>query len=101
MPKTIIQSKNYQVPQAIKDYLEEKLASLDKIWPAILDARVELFFDQTVKEGKPFRAEINLRMSGKRLLRAESAGVSIFEAIDIMERLIKRELIKFKEKIER
>jgi len=100
MPKLILQGTNYEIRPAIKKYLENELADLHRFSPKILEARAELAFDQTVKEGRPFRAEINLRIGGK-ILRAVNTGTSIFEAIDLMLKTIKQELIKFKEKMSR
>ena len=99
MVKIILQGTHYRVPDEIKAYLDKKLSSLDSLFPRLLDARVELAFDQAVKEGRPFRAEINLRVPGK-LLRAESTGGSVLEAIDIVIDEIKRELIEFKERLQ-
>ncbi len=97
MIKLILQGTRYRVSEGIRGYLETKLSALTRLSNQILDARVELAFDQTIKEGQPFRAEINLRVP-RELLRAEATGGSILEAIDLMLEEVRRQLLAYQEK---
>ncbi len=61
---------------------------------------VEIEVEKTTKHhktGKLFRAEANISM-GRALLRAEAVGEDLYEAIDLLEPKLAREIKKFKER---
>lgn len=100
-----ITSTNFEVTDAIKDYLTEKLLDLEKIINVPEDtqvlAEVELAKNTEHHQsgGNLFKAEINLTISGK-LFRIVSDQHDIYAAIDEMKDGIVREVKKDKEKTE-
>ncbi len=98
--KINLKTKNFGLTQAIKNYLEEKLNSLDKFLPPdeSISANVELA--KTTKhhqKGDIFKAEVNLNMPG-RLIRAVAEQWDLRVAIDAAKDELQREIRGRKEK---
>jgi len=102
--KKIIKTKDVQLSFAMEDYLDKKLASLEKfigdVNPELAMAEIEI--GRTTRHhqtGDIFRAEINLSIGGK-LFRAESEMDDLYAAIDEVRDDLEREIKKFKTKKE-
>ncbi|OGL87373.1 ribosomal subunit interface protein [Candidatus Uhrbacteria bacterium RIFCSPLOWO2_02_FULL_48_12] len=93
-----IKGTNLELTPALKKYATEKIASLVKFYPGLIQARIEL--ERTTKhhhKGEVWRAESNI--SGpQHLFRAEAMANDIYAAIDAMKDELKRELQALKEK---
>lgn len=68
----------------LRDYVEKKLASLDKFLTDQEGARadVELEFARLV-DGPKYRAELAVLDPGQKDMRAEARGTTLHEAIDV------------------
>lgn len=94
--KTNIKATNLELSPAIRAYLEEKLATLERILPSgdedsvLIDAEVGKDTNHHL-HGEIFRAEVNLRFSG-RFLRAEAFNEDLYAAIDEMRDDITRQV---------
>ncbi|OGN27695.1 MAG: ribosomal subunit interface protein [Candidatus Yanofskybacteria bacterium RIFCSPLOWO2_01_FULL_49_17] len=96
--KIDIFSKNIELNPALREFIEEKLGSLDRYIPGLADIRVEIARpSKHHRSGHVFYAEANVKLGGK-VLRAQAHHLDLHSAIiDVRDEL--KELIKkFKEK---
>lgn len=109
--KINIKTTNLKLTPSIKNYIEEKIGSFDKIIPQLKND------DFSAKKGKPtveawveigkttshhhkgevFRAECQIRLPG-RSLRAESTREELHLAIDEVKDELQGEIKKYREK---
>ena len=95
-----IKSKNIELSQNIKDYIEDKIGSTEKFINTKLETQVDFEIEKTTehhKKGDIFRAEANLILPGK-LLRAEAKSSDIYFSINEVKDRIQIELKKYKDK---
>jgi len=101
--KINITIKNLEISPSIKEYIENKMASLDKLmkrWEA--EGSVELNFDagRTTKhhhKGNVYYAEANLKVPGK-MIRAHKTNEDLHAAIDEVKEVLAEEIKEYKEK---
>lgn len=93
--KLIIKAKNTTLTPAIKVYIEDKLKGIAKLLKEEDKVRVEIEVDKKDKDGKLFRAEIDIQPRG---YYADSRGNDIYEAMDLTIPKIKEQLVKQKDK---
>lgn len=98
----IIKATHTTLTKSLRDYIQRKLVlPLEKLIDSntsapMLNIEAELM-TRHHKQGRIFRAEANLVL-GKKILRAEANGESLYEAIDLLEYELRREARRFKEK---
>ena len=78
----IIKSKNFELTDAIKSFVNEKVGALGRFEAKILEARVDLERGTKHNTGDIFRAEI-MMYAPKDLLRAEGEASDLYAAIDL------------------
>ncbi len=94
-----IKGTNLDLTDAIKDYVNEKIGSLEKFYDGILLARVDVgLTTKHHQKGNIFRAEVNLDVPQKYVLRAEAKKEDLYMAINEVKDELQRQLKKFKEK---
>jgi putative sigma-54 modulation protein len=97
--KIDIKGTNMELTEAIKDYVNEKIGSMEKFFDNIIEARVDV--GKTTnhhQKGDVFRAEVNLQVP-HTLLRAEAEREDLYMAINEVKDEIQRQLKKYKEKM--
>ena len=95
-----IKGTNLELTQAIKDYINEKVGGLEKFFDQALIARVDVgLTTKHHQKGDVFRAEINLEVPQKHLLRAESVRDDLYVAINEAKLELERQVRKYKEKM--
>jgi len=95
-----IKGTNLELTQAIKDYINEKVGSLAKFFDQALIARVEVgLTTKHHQKGNIFRAEINLEVPQKNLLRAEAVSEDLYVSINQAREELERQIKKYKEKM--
>lgn len=99
--KTTIKATNVTLTDNINDYVEKRLAAIEKLvsgddTSALCAIEVEKTTEHH-KSGQIFRAEFNLHISGGDF-RAESSKETLFDAIDSAKDEIVRELRRHKNK---
>ncbi|PIR71926.1 MAG: ribosomal subunit interface protein [Candidatus Nealsonbacteria bacterium CG10_big_fil_rev_8_21_14_0_10_36_24] len=114
--KIVIKTKNLELNQELQDYIQEKINSLEKFAKVF---QGENYYNGFFTKGKPraevwveigrttkhhqkgdiFRAEVQMRLSGKSL-RAESERNDLKLAITEIKDELQRELKKYKGKRE-
>ncbi len=90
-----IKAKNTTLTPAIKNFIGDKLATLDKFLKQEDKLRVELEVDKRDKDGLHFRAEIDIQPRG---YFAEARANDFYEAMDLVMPKIKEQLVKSKDK---
>ena len=100
--RKIIKTKDLNLTDTIEDYLEKKLASLEKFLSDFNQESIiaEIEVGRTTRHhqtGDIFRAEINLSINGK-LFRVESERDDLYAAIDEVRDDLEQEIRKFKTK---
>ena len=101
--KINITVKNLEISPSIKEYIENKMSSLDKFmkkWEA--KGSVELNFDagRTTKhhnKGNVYYAEANLKVPGN-MIRVRKTNEDLHVAIDAVKEVLAEEIKKYKEK---
>ena len=94
-----IKGTEVTVTAEIREYLEKKLAHLEKFLHDINAARADVELQYLVGEAKMYRVEIMLyEPSLKSSLRAEARGGTLYEAMDIVEAELFTELTREKKK---
>jgi len=93
----IIQGKNIEVTDRLREYVEKKVSRLDRYMPDIDEARVELATESARSAEHRQVAQLTLRAKGK-ILRAEERTEDIFSAIDVMVNKIHRQIARYKGK---
>jgi putative sigma-54 modulation protein len=82
-----------EVTNALREYVESKLARLKRHFDQPLDVRTQLSLD------KPdHKAEATVTISGK-VLHADAAAIDMYAAIDLLADKLDRLLMKHKEKV--
>lgn len=89
-------TQNIKLSGELQDFLEEKIQKFSRFSDKIWQARVDLSFNPGHDKNKLVRLEINLRMPNK-ILRVETRAANLREAVDQVERKIKKQLEGYKE----
>ena len=97
-----LKGTNIKLNQSIRDYLNEKIVRLAEKLIKKSDELIKLDLEvgritRHHRHGKVFRAEANLTI-GSRNLYADAVGEDLYEAIDLLEEELEREIKKFKTK---
>ncbi|MBT3230862.1 ribosome-associated translation inhibitor RaiA [Candidatus Uhrbacteria bacterium] len=98
---TQINGTNLELTQAIKDYVEKRVAKLEKFSSGFEPCDVAVDVGKTTtgqQKGRIFRAEFNLNIPGT-LLRAEEVEEDLYAAIDKAVDALARQIKDYKEKI--
>jgi ribosomal subunit interface protein len=97
MLKIDLSSKDLKLTDAIVAGVEKKIGVLDKYLKSATtptEVRVEVFKSSNHhKKGEIFEVVANLKLGGS-LLRVETSGVELYEAIDRAKDELKREITK-------
>ena len=93
----IVQGKNIQVTDRLREYVETKVDKLDRFLPTITDARMELASEQTRKHGDRQIAQLTIHSKGM-MLRAEERSGDIFTSVDMVMDKMKRQIDRYKSK---
>lgn len=87
--------RNIDVTDAMRQYAEDKLAKLDRIWDQIIDASVVMSYDSNRNAANPAKVEVQVNVPGG-LIRAEERGLDTYAAIDLVVDKLERQLRRFK-----
>jgi putative sigma-54 modulation protein len=93
----IVQGKNIQVTDRLREYVETKVNRLDRYLPTITDARMELASERTRKHGDRQIAQLTVHSKGM-MLRAEERSGDIFTSVDMVMDKMRRQIDRYKSK---
>jgi putative sigma-54 modulation protein len=88
--KLQMKSKNMQVSEKMKAYVEKKLGKLDKFFDSDVETTLN-FIEQKNRQ----KIEITMPVNGF-ILRAEEEGQDIFPAIDLVVDKLEKQILKYK-----
>ena len=98
-----LQSKNLEITEAIREYVEKKVTNLNKVLSQIEESggEVQVLFDISRntkhKEGEVFHADCLINVSGKKFY-ASTDKEDLYEAIDYLKESLFLEISKDKDK---
>ncbi|MBU2566884.1 ribosome-associated translation inhibitor RaiA [Patescibacteria group bacterium] len=93
-----IRAKNMDLTDAIKQYTEEKLMSLDKFYDNIIHIEVDLGLDTTRhNKGEIYSCTVNIDVPGT-LFRVSKQEKDLYKAIDKVRDHLREEITAWKEK---
>lgn len=90
-----LSGRNVEVTDSMRDYVEEKLARLDRYHDQITDARVTLTVRDVRNAERRNRVEVQLNVPNG-IIRAEEHHADMYAAIDKASDVLERQLRKFK-----
>jgi putative sigma-54 modulation protein len=93
----IIQGKNMEVTDRLREYIEKKVGKLDRYLPTITEARVELSVESAKSAKDRQVAQLTVRSRGA-LLRAEERSADMFACIDAVVDKMYRQIVRYKGK---
>ncbi|MBT4849748.1 ribosome-associated translation inhibitor RaiA [Candidatus Parcubacteria bacterium] len=93
-----IYNKKFDLTPAFKKYLKEKLQGLKKYKNDIESVNIELARDQHHKKGEVFTVGLNITMPNKHTIQVSETNSDAYAAVDIVQDIVARQLVKYKEK---
>ncbi len=87
--------RNVEITDAIRNYLEKKLARLERYFDGIQDAKVVLSLAGSPHVERRAKAEIQLNVPGG-LIRVEEEDPDLYAAIDQAVEVLEKQLKRFK-----
>ncbi|HFB39260.1 MAG TPA: ribosome-associated translation inhibitor RaiA, partial [Oceanithermus sp.] len=87
--------RNVEITDAIRGYLEKKLARLERYFDGIQDAKVVLSLAGSPHVERRAKAEIQLNVPGG-LIRVEEEDPDLYAAIDRAVEVLEKQLKRFK-----
>jgi putative sigma-54 modulation protein len=90
--------RNVEVTDALRNYVEDRLAKLERFSSQIVDAKVVLTVRADSRNDRSHRVEVQINMP-QGIIRAEEAAADMYAAIDSAGELLERQLKRFKEKV--
>ena len=93
-----IRGENIEVTPAIREYVEKKIAKLDRYFTESPDAQVNV--NLKVYNDKKSKVEVTITMT-QLVLRAEEMNVDMYAAIDLIVDKLERQIRKHKTKVNR
>ncbi|MGA9348750.1 MAG: ribosome-associated translation inhibitor RaiA [Anaerolineae bacterium] len=93
----IIQGKNIEVTDRLREYIEKKVGKLDRYLPTITEARMELSVESAKSAKDRQVAQLTVRSKGT-FLRAEERSADMFTSIDAIVDKMYRQIVRYKGK---
>jgi putative sigma-54 modulation protein len=94
--RTIVKGKNYEVPDAVREYAQRKLRRLERLLDDQSDATVELSVEQHRSAADSHIVDISLRIHGQTL-RSSAAASTHQAGIDAVIDKVERRAVDFRE----
>jgi putative sigma-54 modulation protein len=95
--QVIVQGRNLQVTDRLREYVEDKTSKLDRYLPTITEARMELSTEKTRSAEDRHVAQLTVRIKGV-LLRSEERSADMFTSVDMVMDKIRRQIDRYKKK---
>ncbi len=99
--KTVIEGRNIEITDPIKEYAESKLGRIHKHFDSLIqnhNIRIVLSVLKT-RKGKNQKAEITINLKGGHVIRCQSSEENVYASIDTVTDKIEAQLRKYKTKI--
>jgi len=92
-----IKTRNLELGDWLKTYIERKVNKLDRFLPGIVEARIELQVQGTKSAGDRNTVQVTLRKNGI-ILRAEERSADMQTAVDMVLEKMSRQIERYKGK---
>jgi len=89
----IIKGTNINLSPEMKNLIQEKISAVDKFYPKLIEAKVEIEFDEHKKKGHNYRCEVNIPIPGK-LIRVEKTTPDFEKSVNKVKDHLKVVLAK-------
>ncbi|MER2598427.1 MAG: ribosome-associated translation inhibitor RaiA [Caldilineales bacterium] len=93
----VIKSRNLEVNDRLREYVEKKLSKVTKFLPDVQEIRVDLAEEKSRKAAEREIVQVTMRSNGT-LLRAEERHSDIYAAIDAASDKLNGQISRFKGK---
>ncbi|MCI0474682.1 MAG: ribosome-associated translation inhibitor RaiA [Anaerolineales bacterium] len=93
----IINGKNLEVSDWLKEYVEKKIGKLDRYLPALTEARVELALENTRNVNQSQVVQVTLRTNGT-IMRGEERASDFTVAVDTVAEKLYKQIERYKGK---
>ena len=90
-------SKNIEIPQDIRSYVQKKIGKLAHYLPDITEAKVEIHEQNTKSPQHRYTAQVTLNSKGV-IFRGEERGEGVGAAIDAVAEVLERQIERYKGK---
>ncbi len=101
--RTVIEGKNIEVTDAIRDYAETKLKRVHKHFDSIINNNSIRVILSVVKGGgdakRTQKAEITINLKGGHVIRCEAAEENVYAALDLAIDKIEKQFRKYKTRV--
>jgi putative sigma-54 modulation protein len=91
----IINGKNLEVSDWLREYVEKKIGKLDRYLPALTEARVELALEKTRNASQSQVVQVTLRTNGT-IMRGEERASDFTVAIDTVAEKLYKQIDRYK-----
>jgi putative sigma-54 modulation protein len=95
--QVIVQGRNVQVTDRLREYVEDKVSKLDRYLPGSTEARMELSTEKTRSAEDRHVAQLTVRNKGM-LLRSEERSADMFMSVDMVMDKVRRQIDRYKTK---
>jgi putative sigma-54 modulation protein len=92
-------SKNMEIPQDVRDYVQKKIGKLTHYLPNIAEAKVEIHEQNTKSRQNRYTAQVTLNSRGV-ILRGEEKGEGVRAVIDAVAEVLERQIERYKGKLQ-
>ncbi len=101
MIELTVSGNNYELNEKIHEYIQEKIAELDKYVPKNkrdgVKGSIILTLDESGREDNQCICQTTIQLPGA-LIEAKEATLNMFAAVDIVEAKLKAQIMKYKAK---
>jgi len=97
----LIHSRNMEVTDRLRDYLEKKTGRLDRYMPNLIEVRVDLAEENTRSAVERQVAQITIRDQRGTILRAEERSNDMFASVDAVVDKLYRQINRYRGKKQR
>jgi len=95
--ETRVQGRHYEVSDALKRHVQQKLGRLDRYLDRASDAQVEITREATRSAADRYGVQATLWIGGT-IVRAEHKAADVFQAVDAVMDFLQERLVRFKGK---
>jgi len=89
----IIKATNLSLTAEMENFVREKVLAIEKFYPKIIEARVEVEYAEHQSQGNIYRCEVNLSIPGK-LIRVEKTTSDFQKSVNKVKDHLKVVLVK-------
>jgi len=98
MLEPAINTRNLEMTDLLRDYVQKKVERLDRYFPSVVECRVDLSVANAKNAKHRQIAQVTIRSKGGTILRAEERSADMLSSIDAAIDKMDRQIARFKGK---